>query len=1614
MKPSYYRTIILLLFLYSGVSSAQNYNWITPNTDYLKIYIIEDGIYRINKQDFLNSGINANNIDPRTIKLFFKGVQIPIYFYGESDGMFNDTDYFDFYAQRNYGGLTNTYKEVNGQLTVDYVTNEFYDLYSDTAVYWVGWGGPYGLRYSDYSFSTNIYYPLDYYLTSRHFEQETIYFMGERLSPYDYRYFNTEKIRGEGWYWRQLQRGNSISDTISMPFLCTTVDSCSLKIFAYPNSYSDTIVNEHILIIKVNNTPFDTLYRDNFNRFDTTIYVPVNLFNTTSQNQISFTYTNPYGYAGYLLFDNFELKFPRRFAIENKRLFFQTNFIDTITRKFAVRGVDTQKRLYIYDVKNYYRITNGTISNDTVYFSGKVDGKYAIYNTDSLIRPLHIKRKQVPNLMSSSNQAEYLIVYNQLFENAAEQLRTFRATHDSLISFKAEVEDIYDIFNFGLEHPIAVRRFVKYVYDTWSPPKIKFLCLLGRGSINPKGIGGTNTYYQNYVPVYGNPISDGYFATTDLTSFLYSPQISVGRIPVYTITEAQNAINKILEYETLQPVSWQKLFTFITGGFTRSDQIQFAIQSDNLINTYIFPPPISGNSTKIYRNDSSGYITYNYQDSIKNSINRGCLFVNYIGHASSSNWDNGLEDPAILSNFSRYPLILSMTCFTGKTAEGQRSFGENFFLLPGKGAIGFVGTSGWSFQGSGNTYNSYIIKGFALDSIRRIGELIKYAATSMKHDSVISTVRNTINSYNLIGDPASKLLLPIYPEYYIQPGDYKLSNLYPSLRENITLIIYPKNLGAFADSCKIRFLLLKNNINSHYQDTVVRSWKYIDTIAYTFSIDSLGQYAMKVILDVDNWNQHEYKLNNSVLIPIYLKNISFVPIKPFKSSVVTSDSVRIVGINPFKSSSVNSIKLIMQIDTTKTFNSSALQTYYMLNPTGLTTHFNINIPYRDTNIVYYWRLNSIINNSDTSGWSQVMDFVYRNTNFSRKRSYENDSLIEILKKFPGQYEGVQFYNTFFENGNIKLGSFIGNLVAQSWGGDYWEASFFRVNNKEYFLLDPILNWGGLNLAKVRKNDGILTEVRHFKFTSPLSSDSVITYLNTFSPNHILMLVKSVPTGVTDQMSVPLKNRFKSMGSYYADSVNLQSWQRWSFITYPTDTGYVKAEVFLSGSNFLPATAVLQPVFNYDSGFTAITLGPSSRWNELKWNFIVYPQSSLSTDIWGITRSSQEILLFSNNRSGFINGFDTVSPVIFPNVKAFFNFKLDSLNGFNSPLLKSISAKIMPPAELIPDPSTFNASDSLVEEGDTVRFSIRYYNIGFTNNYSSIAKWSINYYLGNRTFQIDSIKRTLSVDSSIQISALLNTSRLRNPSKAKDTILVVFEVNTGDNENELFTYNNNLVTRIIVLGDTTKPVMEITYDGVKVIDGDFIQRFPNITLKFYDNGKMVVKDTSNIKVKLDGKYVPYYLNGLPNPELQLILPTNNLQATVVYKPRLSDGEHRFDYIAFDNSGNYADSISHLLVVNPNLAIVSLYNFPNPVKNSTTFIFNIAGGSTPNSCKLKIFTVAGRVIKTLDILANIGINQVFWDGRDNDGDYVANGVYFYKLIVDGETKRESSLQKLVILK
>ncbi len=771
--------VLILLFLPWSFVTAQNYNWIIPNQTYLKMYVSSDGVYRIDKSDFVNAGISVSSIDPRTVKVYFKGSQVPIYFFGEDNGVFDDSDYFDFYGTRNYGGLTNSYNTNNA---VVYTTDEYFNLYSDTSSYFVSWGGAFGLRYSNYSNSSSSLYLNDFYYEKMHFEQDFIYSLGQSVSSQDYGNYSNDKYLGEGWYWRAMQTSNFIDQTFNINSLPVTPQQCRLKVFAYPGNQNTSITNEHRLVPRLNSTLLDTMYRDNYNRFDTTVYFSSSLL-VNGNDTIRFLNRPATGFAGIINFDMFELYYPRQFVFDNNEISFNSDVSDTSAKIFKIKGFLSSNQLSIFDTKNGIRILNFTYANDTLIFVGKGNGNYQIKNKIITKKPVRIKQRQVPNLVTSSAGVDYLIVYNKLFEGPAEQLRQYRNTKDGYRSLKAEIEDIYDIFNFGMEDPVAVRRFVKNVYDTWTLPKIKFLCLFGRGSLDPKkNFGASSVYYQNYVPIYGNPTTDGYFANFNFGAFTYTHQISVGRLPAFTNQEAQDMVNKIVAYENQQLSIWIKQPLFITGGYNRSDQLQFMAQSDYFINSHIIPPPSSSTPNKIYINDSNGLLNYNYSDSIKVSIDRGAFFVNFIAHSGNGYWDYVFEDPVVLSNGSKNPLIFSMTCFTGKMAEpNNRGYGEKYVYYLNKGSIGFISTTGWSFSNTGNIFNDYLIKGLNGDTLRRIGDILSYASNRLSPDSSSFAVRNTSNCYNLIGDPAVKLLLPKYPEFEITDDDYYLSNTSPTL-----------------------------------------------------------------------------------------------------------------------------------------------------------------------------------------------------------------------------------------------------------------------------------------------------------------------------------------------------------------------------------------------------------------------------------------------------------------------------------------------------------------------------------------------------------------------------------------------------------------------------------------------------------------------------------------------------------------------------------------------------------------------------------------------------------------------------------------------------------------
>ena len=85
-----------------------------------------------------------------------------------------------------------------------------------------------------------------------------------------------------------------------------------------------------------------------------------------------------------------------------------------------------------------------------------------------------------------------------------------------------------------------------------------------------------------------------------------------------------------------------------------------------------------------------------------------------------------------------------------------------------------------------------------------------------------------------------------------------------------------------------------------------------------------------------------------------------------------------------------------------------------------------------------------------------------------------------------------------------------------------------------------------------------------------------------------------------------------------------------------------------------------------------------------------------------------------------------------------------------------------------------------------------------------------------------------------------------------------------------------------------------------------------------------------------------------------------------------------------------------------------NYPNPFNPQTTIRFTLKDNAPVT---LKIYNVAGQLVKTLvSGTRTAGEHTVRWDGRNDAGQAVSSGVYFYKLV----TKNFSQTRKMVLLK
>ena len=102
-----------------------------------------------------------------------------------------------------------------------------------------------------------------------------------------------------------------------------------------------------------------------------------------------------------------------------------------------------------------------------------------------------------------------------------------------------------------------------------------------------------------------------------------------------------------------------------------------------------------------------------------------------------------------------------------------------------------------------------------------------------------------------------------------------------------------------------------------------------------------------------------------------------------------------------------------------------------------------------------------------------------------------------------------------------------------------------------------------------------------------------------------------------------------------------------------------------------------------------------------------------------------------------------------------------------------------------------------------------------------------------------------------------------------------------------------------------------------------------------------------------------------------------------------------------SGDYEYKISFKVIHES--TITEIMNYPNPFSTSTRFVFTLTGSEPPDEMLIQIMNINGRVVREITeselgpIRIGRNITAFAWDGKDNFGDQLANGVYLYRVIV-----------------
>lgn len=201
-----------------------------------------------------------------------------------------------------------------------------------------------------------------------------------------------------------------------------------------------------------------------------------------------------------------------------------------------------------------------------------------------------------------------------------------------------------------------------------------------------------------------------------------------------------------------------------------------------------------------------------------------------------------------------------------------------------------------------------------------------------------------------------------------------------------------------------------------------------------------------------------------------------------------------------------------------------------------------------------------------------------------------------------------------------------------------------------------------------------------------------------------------------------------------------------------------------------------------------------------------------------------------------------------------------------------------------------------------------------------------------------------------------------------------------------------------VNDNESPVIEITVNGRSLRNSMLVPTSPELAVILQDENGIDI--SQGIFIKIDGDTIPKSEMNLPDSV------QNSNAISILTSPNFQPGQHTLSVEAFDANGNKTTKPLNFTTAD-NFDVKIYGNYPNPFTDETYISYSLSRSRPLKEFWVKIYTVSGRIIRKLETIDTNNIfdyGEFYWDGRDDDGVLVANGVYFGVIYAKDEDGKE----------